>query len=155
VADLRSTVSDPSWAATRAAARAASLDAYGAASGTAFIAALCSAPWEFDALGAVKHHGAPERKAEARQLQCHFLRDVVGNPFRFVYLEPNWLQWCNEAVRRLARDIYDERRFGELPVLGDALEEAGCDVPEVLAHCRAPGPHVLGCWALDLALGKG
>src|SRR5262249_39048570 len=87
VADLRTTVSDPSWAATRAAHGAASYDAYGAASGAAFIAALCSAPWAFDASGAVQHHGAPLAKARARRHQCDLLRDIVGNPFRRVVVQ--------------------------------------------------------------------
>src|SRR5262245_376669 len=145
-ADLRQTVSDPAWAAARAAARAASLDAYSAASGTAFIAALCAAPWQLGEGGAVLHHGDREKKDRARGLQCRLLRDVVGNPFRAVHLRPGWLEWDNAAARRLARDIDEEGRYAELPVLGDALEEAGCDVTEVLEHCRGPGPHGRGCW---------
>jgi hypothetical protein len=57
-------------------------------------------------------------------------------------------------VRQIARIIYDERRFEELPILGDALEEAGCDAPELLGHCRGPGPHVRGCWAVEWILGR-
>ena len=55
----------------------------------------------------------------------------------------------------LARRTYDEGDFAALPVLGDALEDAGCADPELLGHLRGPGPHVRGCWALDLLLGKG
>jgi hypothetical protein len=55
----------------------------------------------------------------------------------------------------LAQGIYEERAFDDLPVLADALEEAGCDQPDLLAHLRGPGPHVRGCWAVDLLLGKG
>ena len=55
---------------------------------------------------------------------------------------------------KLARTIYDDRRFDLLPILADALEEAGCGDAEILAHCRGPGPHVRGCWAVDLVLGK-
>ena len=50
--------------------------------------------------------------------------------------------------------IYQERAFERLPILADALEEAGCDDPDILSHLRGPGPHVRGCWALDLVLGK-
>jgi hypothetical protein len=54
----------------------------------------------------------------------------------------------------LARSIYDEHRFVEMPILADALEEAGCTDPDILSHCRGPGPHVRGCWPVDLILGK-
>jgi hypothetical protein len=54
----------------------------------------------------------------------------------------------------LAQAIYDDRAFDRLPILADALEEAGCDTADILAHCRGPGPHVRGCWVVDLILGK-
>ena len=77
--------------------------------------------------------------------------DIFGNPFRPVTADPRWL--TSTAVA-LARAIYDERAFDRLPILADALEEAGCDNADVLAHCRGDGPHVRGCWAVDLVLGK-
>ena len=55
---------------------------------------------------------------------------------------------------KLAQVIYDEHAFDRMPELADALEDAGCTNAEILAHCRQPGPHVRGCWALDLVLGK-
>jgi hypothetical protein len=84
--------------------------------------------------------------------QCILLRDILGNPFRPVALDP---AWRTPAVLHLARAIYDDRAFDQLPVLADALEEAGCASREVLDHCRSPGPHVRGCWVVDLVLGKG
>ncbi len=54
----------------------------------------------------------------------------------------------------LARSIYDDRAFDRLPVLADALEDAGCTDAAILDHCRGPGPHVRGCWVVDLILGK-
>ncbi|MFO0842693.1 MAG: hypothetical protein U0797_09910 [Gemmataceae bacterium] len=57
-------------------------------------------------------------------------------------------------MRQLAVAVHEERAFDRLPILADALEEAGCDEPEFLGHLRGPGPHVRGCWALDLLLGK-
>ncbi len=83
------------------------------------------------------------------------VREVFGNPFRAVPVDPAWLTANGGQVRRLAQAIYDERRFGDLGVLADALEEAGCGDGELLAHCRSPGPHVLGCWAVDALLQKG
>jgi hypothetical protein len=153
-ADLRTTVSDPGWAAARAAHRVASCDAYGAASGAAFIAALCAAPWVFEPSGAVQHHGDAAARARARRQQCELLREVLGNPFRQVAVLPEWLEWNQRIVERLALHIYREGCFEEMPVLGDALEEAGCRDEAILAHCREGRAHVRGCWVLDLALGR-
>jgi hypothetical protein len=66
-----------------------------------------------------------------------------------------WLSWNNGTVANLAQTIYDERAFIRLPILGDALEEAGCSEAAMLAHCRGPGPHARGCWVVDLLLGRG
>jgi hypothetical protein len=87
--------------------------------------------------------------------QCQLLREFVGNPFRPPSrLNPAWLAWEAGAVPKLAAAIYEERAFDRLPILADALEEAGCAEADLLAHLRGPGPHVRGCWALDLPLGK-
>jgi hypothetical protein len=89
---------------------------------------------------------------DERVAQAALLRDIAGNPFRPVSLD---LAWRTPAVLHLGQFIYDDRAFDQLPVLADALEEAGCASREVLDHCRGPGPHVRGCWAVDLVLGKG
>jgi hypothetical protein len=81
----------------------------------------------------------------------HALRDIFGNPFRPVPFDPAWL---TSDVLLLARGIYEERAFDRMPILADALQDAGCDNEEVLDHCRGPGPHVRGCWVVDLVLGK-
>ena len=85
---------------------------------------------------------------------ARFLRDIFGNPFRPVSLDPTWLNWHDGTIRKLAQSIYDERAFDHLPILADALEEAGCIDSDILAHCRHPGEHVRGCWIVDLILGK-
>jgi hypothetical protein len=54
----------------------------------------------------------------------------------------------------LAQSIYTDRAFDRMPILADALEDAGCDNADILNHCRQPGEHVRGCWAVDLILGK-
>jgi hypothetical protein len=87
--------------------------------------------------------------------ECALLRDVIGDPFRPVPIRPHWLTWDVGRVVALARNFYQQRRFDLLPVLSDALEDAGCDSADLLSHLRGPGPHVPGCWALDLLLGKG
>ena len=79
------------------------------------------------------------------------LHCVVGNPFRPVTFDP---LWRSETAVALASAIYADRAFDRLPILADALEEAGCDLPDVLAHCRGPGPHARGCWVVDGVLGK-
>ena len=87
-----------------------------------------------------------------KERQCVTLRDVVGNPFRTVAFDP---AWRSEAAVALAAVIYAEQAFDRLPVLADALEEAGCDDADVLVHCRRPDAvHVRGCWVIDLVLGK-
>jgi hypothetical protein len=91
--------------------------------------------------------------ASARE-QAHLLRDLFGALFRPAALDPAWLAWHGGTVARIARTIYDERRFGDLPILADALEEAGCSSGAILGHCRGPGDHVRGCWVVDLVLGK-
>src|SRR5205807_5738807 len=83
-------------------------------------------------------------------------RDIF-RPFRPVTVDPAWLLWEGGLVRRLAEAAYDERSLPEgtldrvrLAVLADAVEEAGCTNAELLDHLRGPGPHVRGCWAVDL-----
>ncbi len=79
------------------------------------------------------------------------MHEFFGNPFRPVALDP---AWCTSTVVALARGIYDERAFDRMPILADALQDAGCDSADVLTHCRGPGPHARGCWVVDLVLGK-
>jgi len=92
------------------------------------------------------------RDTDEAALLVPMLYEVFGNPFRRVKLEAAWLRWNEEIVPKLARGIYEDRAFERMPVLGDALEEAGCDNRAILDHCRGPGPHVRGCWVLDLIL---
>jgi hypothetical protein len=87
--------------------------------------------------------------------QCDLLRDIFGNPFYpMPAIDEATLAWGDAAVCRVAQSIYDERRFEDLPILVDALEDAGCTIAELLAHLRDSGPHPRGCWVLDLLLGK-
>ncbi|WP_437522572.1 hypothetical protein WME79_31880 [Sorangium sp. So ce726] len=90
------------------------------------------------------------RAAEERA-QADVLRDIFGNPFRAVTFDP---RWRTSTAVELARQMYESRVFGSMPILADALLEAGCDDADVLAHCRGDGPHVRGCWVIDLLLGK-
>jgi hypothetical protein len=105
---------------------------------------------------------ADEARQGERAAQCHLLREVFGNPFRpSPPLAPSVLAWSDRTVPRLAQAIYEERRLPEgaldtasLAVLADALLDAGCEDEGLIAHWRSVGPHVRGCWAVDLILGK-
>jgi hypothetical protein len=91
---------------------------------------------------------------KARQAaHADWLRDIFGNPFRTVTIDPGWLAFADNAVPRIARAIYEERAFVRMPILGDALEEAGCNERALLDHCRQGGEHVRGCWLIDDLLG--
>ncbi|HJZ89440.1 MAG TPA: hypothetical protein VKE40_01115 [Gemmataceae bacterium] len=91
------------------------------------------------------------RQARVR-LQEAVFRDIVGNPFHPVAFDPRW--WTSDAVG-LARAIYEDRASARMPILADALMDAGCADDTIIGHCRGPGPHVRGCWVVDLVLGKG
>ncbi len=93
------------------------------------------------------------RAMMARQAQL--VRCIFGNPFHpLPVVDPAWLTRNGGAVRKLAASIQAERRFGDLPVLADALEESGCANEDIRRHCRDGGEHALGCWVIDLLLGK-
>jgi hypothetical protein len=88
----------------------------------------------------------------AEQLyHVRLLRDIFGNPFRPVAFDP---AWRTDTAVSLAKQMYESRDFGVMPILADALQDAGCDSDDVLGHCRGAGPHVRGCWVVDLVLGK-
>jgi hypothetical protein len=87
---------------------------------------------------------------------CQLIREVFGNPFRAApTIAAPILSWNGSTAHKLAAAVYEERAFDRLPVLADALEDAGCTDAAVLGHCRAGGEHVRGCWVVDLVLGKG
>jgi hypothetical protein len=82
-------------------------------------------------------------------VEADLLREVIGSPFRRPALDRAGL---TPTVLSLARSCYDDRAYGHLPILADALEEAGGQSADLLGHCRGGGPHARGCWALDLIL---
>ena len=87
-------------------------------------------------------------------IQAGILHELFGNPFHPVTLDPAWLAWHGGLLEAMARQMYDSRDFTDMPVLADALEEAGCQDQDILDHCRSEGEHVRGCWVVDLILGK-
>lgn len=83
------------------------------------------------------------RLAATRAEQAQILRDVVAWPGRPIIIRSSWL---TPSVRELAQAVEHDDDFGRLPILGDALEEAGCEDRRILQHCRAENRHVPGCW---------
>ncbi len=88
---------------------------------------------------------------EEQQAQTALVRDIFGNPFRPVAFTASWQ---TGTVQTLARQMYDSRDFSAMPILADALQDAGCENEDILNHCRGAGPHVRGCWVVDALLGK-
>ena len=118
-----------------------------------------SKPWQQNSIptrvwnkvsGAVSH----PRMAEVNAAMAGLLREVLGNPFRVPKIEPEWLLWNHGAVRLIAEQIAATGNFADLPVLADALEDAGCTDEYLLRHCREERTHFPGCWALDAVLGR-
>jgi len=91
------------------------------------------------------------RGRDERSQQAHLLRDIFGNPFRPVPLDPSCL---NDRTRSVAKTIYEKGQFANLPLLAKALkQDGGCVNQEVRDHCQWPIRHVRGCWLVDLVLG--
>ncbi len=128
----------------------------------ATLTAIFSLSWHYcDAIRAAPHSvaalidGSPhpdQVKEEEGAFHCDALRDLFGDLFHPGVMQPEWFLAHDQAVRRLAEAIDKEADFERMPILGDALEEAGCDDAMILEHCRGGGVHVPGCWVLDLLL---
>jgi hypothetical protein len=89
---------------------------------------------------------------QAELAQAEMIREIVGNPFRPVTFEP---AWRTSTVLALAQGIYDERAFDRMPILADALQDAGCEHTDILNHCRdEKAGHIRGCWVVDMVLDK-
>jgi hypothetical protein len=118
------------------------------------IKALDSIRYALDAFaspGSTAPHWKKLRDREA-VIQLMYAYDIFGNPFRPISFDSAWQTGTAVA---LAQTMYDVRDFVAMPILADALEDAGCEVPDILYHCRDPkGVHVRGCWVIDLVLGK-
>jgi hypothetical protein len=125
LAGVEAAVRRPDWITVQAAFRAREIVAWAAA------------PWDRDAA----------TRAEA-VAQFDLFHEIVGPP-----VNPHWPEWRTETVRLVARGIYRDRTFWHLPILADALQDAGCDDNNVLSHCREVKDHVRGCWVVDLAMG--
>jgi hypothetical protein len=96
-----------------------------------------------------------KRREEEASVQALLLHDLFGPLlFRSVPLSHEWFTWNDATIPKMAHIIYNDRAFDHMPILADALEEAGCTNADILAHCRGPGPHTKGCWVIDFILGN-
>jgi len=107
-----------------------------------------------DAFGYEANQAVGKEVANTKSRFSPLVRCVLGNPFRPTKLDEFLLAWSNSTIPNLAQTIYEERRFEDMPILADALTDAGCDNEDILNHCRGENVHVRGCWVLDLMLGK-
>lgn len=98
-------------------------------------------------------HRIESRRQESALLADH-LRDIIRNPYTLGWVDPDWKRWNDETIVRFATSIHQTGCYEEMPIFGDALEEAGCDDEQILDHCRADQEHVRGCWVIDLVLGR-
>jgi hypothetical protein len=143
--------------------------AFGAVAGSNFpvwaidaAASLACSEVARQALGQGRTHIPPGSKKGVRHRQARLLRCIAGwLPFRSVVVPSTVLAWNDGTVKRIAEGIYEERQMPEgtledarLDTLADALLDAGCEHEELIQHCRQPGPHYRGCWALDRLLEK-
>jgi hypothetical protein len=112
--------------------------------------------WEADETRVVNTPPYLAGHAAEQAAQATLLRDLFGPlPFRMVAVDPALPTWHAGTVVQLAEAIYQQRMWGDMPLLGDLLEEAGCRDEDMLQHCREQGGvHARGCWLLDLLLGK-
>ena len=86
--------------------------------------------------------------------QCGLIRCVFGNPWHPTAIPPAVKKWREGTVVRVAEAIYEKRLWEDLPLLGDALDDAGLEDAAALEHCRRPGPHAKGCFVVDALLGR-
>jgi len=104
--------------------------------------------------GAAGHPRRPWKTRVERAVQAALVRDVFGDLFLTAADRGERAAWAGGLVLRFAQAVYAERAFDRLPILADALEDAGCTDTTLLDHCRSGGEHARGCWAVDLILGK-
>jgi hypothetical protein len=161
-----------SWVAVKVASQVADNTVGESEREQAFVAAYSAANWTYDSDAAaevaaytcgdrIQVNDVPWRVMRAfafdiyqnpQRLIRALLHDIFGPLlFHSIAVEPAWL---TSTVVALAEGIYQERAFDRLPILADALMDAGCEDEAILSHCRSEGPHVRGCWGVDLILGK-
>jgi hypothetical protein len=151
-------VNGPAHAAAHLADNVARVAAAGLAAQAASLRRqeLHDGVWEWvpdEATAEVNGNAVLAALVDARKEQCVLLREFLGPP-RSVAAHPAWLAWNGGTVRVLAESILHDQAFERMPLLGDALEDAGCADAAVLDHCRGTGPHTRWCWVITMLTGK-
>jgi hypothetical protein len=98
--------------------------------------------------------GSADWQQRESKLQTDLLLDIFGPPFATPTLDPDWRTGPGQQGVKMAEVIYQDRTFEDLPILADALTDLDCPNSSLILHCRKPGAHGRGCWAVDLLLGK-
>jgi hypothetical protein len=107
--------------------------------------------WCARAAGDASNESGLSSFEDESRAQADLVREIMGWPFHPHYFDARWR--TSDTVG-LAQAIYDDRAFDRMPILADALMDAGCEDEQIIGHCRSDGPHVRGCWVVDLLLGK-
>jgi hypothetical protein len=107
-----------------------------------------------NAARAAREAAGQDNWIEARRQQVELLCDMLGHLLRTLTIDPAWLRWNGGVVPKMAQTIYDRHHYTDLPIMADALEDAGCTDADILIHCRSETIHQRGCWVIDLILGK-
>jgi hypothetical protein len=107
-------------------------------------------------IDAARFHAGTGTASSEAVLQAAWLRDIFPSPFRPKFVSRDWFAWNAATATTLAEQMYQSQDFSAMPLLADALQDAGCDCDDILNHCRdANATHVRGCWVCDLVLGRG
>jgi hypothetical protein len=118
-----------------------------------FLAAQRTAEWVRECCRRyAEWEGLRGGRADEARAQANLLRELFGNLDRPVSVDPSWQSWTGGTIPNLARSIHEERAFDRMPILADALEDAGCADAAFVSHLRGPGPHFRGCFVLDSLL---
>jgi hypothetical protein len=120
-----------------------------------FRTAILGSQGAIEACEATDAYRRAARIQEIESLQAAWVRDIFPSPFRPKFVTRDWFRWNHGTALIIAHQMYESRDFGAMPILADALQDAGCDNEDILNHCRdASATHVRGCWVVDLVLGK-
>jgi hypothetical protein len=136
--------------AAKAASQSATSNAHKAAQRVASMVSYAAYCWQ---LANVSCHNVEMRRRVGGKYRG-LIHSIFQDIFNSVEINPEWLTWQNGTVRRVAQFIYDEHRFQDMPILADALEEAGCNDKRILAHCRRKFTHYRGCFVVDAVLNQ-
>jgi hypothetical protein len=136
------------YSAACAASKSATRNAHEAAQRVPSMVSYAAYCWEL--ASASCHNAEMHRRVVGKYREL--IHSIFQDIFNSVEINPEWLTWQSGTVRKVAQFIYDEHHFQDIPILADALEEAGCTDERILAHCRSKFTHYRGCFVVDAVL---